>query len=70
MYVDPNFKSKAALQRAIRAGDHVTIFQPGPYSDSVLRNGKGIAVEGPHYPKPHTWYGQVDVSGGQVVRVR
>jgi hypothetical protein len=63
-------KSKAALKRAVAAGDVVTIFQPGPFGGNEPENGKGIAVEGPHYPEPHRWYAQVDVADGQIVRVR
>ncbi len=70
VYVNPNFKSKAALKRAIAAGEEVTIFQPGPFAGSEPSNGHGIAVEGPHYPQAHTWYGQVDVTDGLVTKVK
>ena len=70
MYVSPNYKSKAALKRAIAAGETVTIFQVGPFGGNEPENGKGIAVEGPHYPAAHSWYGQVDVVDGNVTKVR
>jgi hypothetical protein len=28
------------------------------------------SIEGPHYPKPHTWYAQVEVVDGKVVKVK
>ncbi len=68
MYVDPNFPSKKKLKEAVAAGKEVHIFQPG--LGSTPANGKNIAVEGPHYPQPHTWYAQVDVLNGVVVKVR
>ena len=68
MYVSPNFKSKAALKRALAEGKTVTIFQPGPFGGSEPLNGV-VTVEGPHYPAPHTWYGKVTLECGKVVKV-
>lgn len=67
MYVDPNFTTKKALKEAVLKGDEVTVFSPGPFP--APNNGKKVAVEGPHYPKPHTWYAMVDVLDGKVVKV-
>lgn len=66
MYVDPNFKTKKALKEAVARGETVTVFAPG--LGTVPTNGK-CCVEGPHYPKPHTWYGEVTISDGKVVKV-
>jgi hypothetical protein len=66
-YVDPNFKSKKALKEAIAEGKDVYVFSPGPFP--VAKNGR-VAIEGPHYPKPHTWYAQVEVEDGKVVKVK
>ena len=66
MYVNPNFKSKAALKRAIANGERVEVFSNGPFPAKT--DGKEV-VEGPHYPKPHTWYGTVEVKDGVVVKV-
>ena len=66
MYVLPNFKSKAACKRAIKAGERVTAFAPG--LGSVPENGK-TSIEGPHYPKPHTWYGKATIENGVVVKM-
>ena len=66
MYVNPNFKTKKELKEAVKKGETVKIFSPGPFpvEDS------GVAfVEGPHYPKPHKWYAQVRVKNGRVVQV-
>jgi hypothetical protein len=68
MYVNPNFKSKAEFKRALAAGTEVSIFQPG--LGDTPENGTGIAVEGPHYPKPHSWYGQVTVKDGRVTAIK
>lgn len=67
MYTDINFKTKKALKEAVAAGKQVTVFSPGPFP--CPRDGR-IAVEGPHYPAPHTWYADCDVRAGIIVKVR
>ena len=67
MYVDPNFKTKKALREAIEQGDAVQVFSPGPFP--AKENGIEY-VEGPHFPAPHTWYAQVEVKDGRVVKVK
>lgn len=67
MYVSPNFRTKKALREAVKNGQQVEVFSPGPFpakSDGVE------FVEGPHYPQPHTWYAQVVVANGLVVKVK
>lgn len=67
MYTSENFKSKKAFKEAVAAGKRVTLFAPG--LGSPPHNGT-CAVEGPHYPKPHTWYAEVTVKDGIVVKVK
>lgn len=67
MYVTPNFRTKKALKEAVALGVHVEVFAPGLGSPPT--NGTCV-VEGPHYPKPHTWYAEVTVKEGRVVKVR
>lgn len=73
MYTTTNFKTKKAFKEAVASGAIVTIFQPGgffnPPEASPTYTGKA-SVEGPHYPKPHTWYADVDVVEGKVVKIR
>ena len=66
MYVNPNFKTKKALKEAVKNGDRVEVFSPGPFP--AKQNGED-AVEGPHYPKPHSWYASVIIKDGLVVKV-
>lgn len=68
MYVSPNFKSKAEMKRALAAGEKVTVWNPGPFG--TPKNDGIETVEGPHFPKPHAWYGQVTVKDGFVVSVK
>lgn len=66
MYVSPNFKSKKDMKAAVLAGQRVEVFSPGPFPAPT--NGE-TSVEGPHFPKPHTWYARVRVENGLVVKV-
>jgi hypothetical protein len=69
-YTDTNFKSKKALKDAVKAGAKVGVFSPGPFGGPY--NGRtNVGVEGPHYPKPHTWYATVAVDNdGYITAVK
>ena len=67
MYCEKNFKHKIELKRAVAAGEKIGIFAPGlgtPVSD-----GREF-LEGPHYPAPHTWYAEVTMEDGIIVKVK
>lgn len=67
MYTTRNFKTKSQLKAAVAAGEKVSIFAPGigqPKSNGVE------FVEGPHYPAAHTWYAQVTMKDGFIVKVK
>ena len=49
-YTDPNFKSKKALKEALKAGQRISVFSPGPFG--CKQDGEEF-VEGPHFPEPH-----------------
>ena len=65
-YVDPDYKTKKALKEAVASGEKVKVFSPGPFG--CRQNGIEF-VEGPHFPKPHTWYAQVVVADGFITKV-
>lgn len=68
MYVSPNFPTKKAFREAVAAGKPITLFQPGLGSPPPL-NG-AASVEGPHFPKPHTWYAVVVIQDGKIIKVK
>ncbi len=69
MYVDGNPKTKAQLKRDIAAGAECYVISPGPFS-TPFTAGQIVSVEGPHYPKPHSWYARVLLdSDGRIVKV-
>lgn len=65
-YTDPNFKTKKALKEALASGKVVTVFQPG--YGTVPTDGT-VSLEGPHFPKPHTWYATGTMENGILVKV-
>ena len=66
-YVSPNFKTKKALKEALQNGMAVTVYEPG--LGTVPTNGE-VFLEGPHYPKPHTWYAEGTMKDGLLVEVK
>jgi hypothetical protein len=66
VYVHPNFTTKKALKTAVAEGTEVTVFSPGPFPAPTQGE---TSVEGPHYPKPHSWYARVRVVDGKVTKV-
>lgn len=67
MYTKANYKTKNAFKEAVASGRRVRLFSPGMGTP----NYSGTEyVEGPHYPAPHTWYAQVTMSDGVVVKVK
>lgn len=62
-YTEVNYRNKKALKAAVAAGD-VPVYQPGPFGPEVADGW--MAIEGPHYPKPHRWYASVMVEGGVI----
>lgn len=70
MYVSPNYRTKKQLKEAVAEGRIVTVYQPNDdFTGAVPPRDGEVSVEGPHYPKPHSWYARVTVKGGRVVKV-
>ena len=67
-YPSEDFKSKKALKDAVKAGKSVTCYQPGLGPDLTNFTGE-VSLEGPHYPKPHTWYARATLENGIVKKV-
>lgn len=65
-YVNPNYAKKKQLIEAVKAGEDVEVFQPG--LGTIPENGT-VGLEGPHYPKPHTWYATGTMENGRLVKV-
>lgn len=70
MYTTRDFPTKKALREAVKAGERVTLFQPGPFPAPAGWENSEVSVEGPHYPKPHTWYARVTLKDGVAIKVK
>lgn len=66
MYTEVNFKTKKDLKAAVAAGRKIGVYAPGLGQPPT--NGT-CCVEGPHYPKPHTWYATVTIKDSIIVKV-
>ncbi len=72
-YATMNFPTKKALKEHVThlnelnkrkaEGDkeYLSWYQPGPFGqgEQFLLPGQDTVLEGPHFPKPHSWYAQV-----------
>jgi hypothetical protein len=67
MYTTKNFKSKKALKDAVLSGEKIGVYAPGLGSPVV--NGKEY-LEGPWYPQPHSWYAEVTMANGVIIKVK
>lgn len=68
-YLYPNLKSKKAYKEAIAQGRYITAKENMPFGGVVVMFGK-VTFEGPHYPKPHRFYGTAVVKDGRVISIK
>jgi hypothetical protein len=68
MYVNPNFKTKKALRKALQNGENVDVIN-NSLLGSVPVNGT-VHLEGPHYPQAHTWYAEGKMRDGKLVSIK
>lgn len=69
-YTRFDFPTKKALKEAVASGIRrrdLTIKPTSIVGDDPV-NGTAF-LEGPQYPKPHSWYAKVQVKDGVVVKV-
>lgn len=66
-YVSPDYPTKKAFKEAVARG-----VRHEPYEllgfVHVQPTGR-IAIEGPHYPKPHRWYASCEMVDGAITKV-
>ncbi len=67
-YTVTDYKTKKALKEDLLAGKRIAVYQPGPFSDRLPSNGV-VYLEGPHYPRPHTWYAKGVLRDGVLIQV-
>ncbi len=69
MYTVHDYPTKKALKEAVSRGELVRYYQPGIFGGGEPQYGT-IFVEGPHYPKPHSWYAQCEAKDGIIIKVK
>ncbi len=72
MYTFTNYKTKKALKDAIAAGVQEGVYQPNDMFGSRAARPDytgNVSLEGPHFPKPHSWYASAKVVNGVIVKV-
>ena len=69
VFGNPHTKSelKARIAAANNGGHPVFVFEPGV--GEVPTDGT-VYLEGPHYPKAHTWYATGTMKNGRLVAVK
>ena len=68
MYASGNPKTKKELKGWVADGRRVEAFQPGGIF-AAQRDGYAV-IEGPHYPKPHRWGAEVQLTDGIITSVK
>ena len=66
-YVKGNPKTKKQVKQWIAEGKFITVFETG--IGDAPRDGT-VYLEGPYFPKPHTWYGEGTMKDGKLVSIR
>lgn len=68
-YVIRNPKTKKAAKEILAVGAVAkdVLFEPGV--GNIPDNGT-LCAEGPHSPVPHTWYVEVKIVGGKIVKIK
>ena len=68
MYTDYDYKTKKELKAAVAAGKQVRVYQPGGFFPGETDGD--VVLEGPHYPRPHTWYAQAIIKDSIIMKVK
>lgn len=68
MYTRPDFKTKKELKLALASGKSIQVYDHSG-REQVPTDGI-VYLEGPHYPKPHTWYARGRMVSGKLTEVK
>ena len=68
-YTEVDFKTIKAVKEGIaKEGFNVRCYNPGLGGDLSNHTGS-VTLEGPHYPKPHKWYGSGMMENGILISI-
>ncbi len=63
-YTQRDFKTKKALKDALKNNERIILMDNGMVE---LPTDGIVWLEGPHYPKPHTWYAKGTMVEGRII---
>jgi len=70
-YTVTNYKTKKAIKDDIIKGIKIRVYQPnGDITGASTPDNGTVYLEGPHYPKPHRWYGEGTMKDGYLVKIK
>lgn len=64
VHIDPDFETKKAFKDAVKSGESIMVYSPGPFPAPT--EGRTV-VEAP--ARYHKWYASVIVKNGYVIKV-
>lgn len=64
VHISPDFSSKKSFKEAVKRGDLISVYSPGPFP--CQQNGR-VVVEAP--ARMHKWYATVEIKDGYVKKV-
>ena len=67
-YASGNPKTKTELRKWLEAGKDVRVTNLTPLGNTEVKDGVAY-LSGPHYPQPHTWYAEVLLENGKIVKL-
>lgn len=67
VYTRTNYRTKKALKEAVARGERVEVYQPGGFFGAGVIEDGTVYLEGPHYPKPHSWYASAKVKDACII---
>ena len=67
-YLYPEEPSKAAIKRGLKEGKVYKAVELTPFGSENITKGTAV-FSGPHYPKPHKYYGKAKIVNGKVVSI-
>lgn len=70
MYTVTDYKSKKQIKEDIAAGKQVRVYQPNKMTSEPDPTEGIVHLEGPHYPKAHTWYAEGTLKDGVLVKIK
>lgn len=69
MYIAGNPKNKKEIKEMLaKKPDGLDVFSPGGLGNPPTDGYVGL--EGPHYPKAHTWYAEGTMKNGKLVAIK